>query len=302
MLNTPIGTLVVVVVFVVGNAFLIFGFYLPRTSVPPISDPVLVGAGDIADCASSGDEATAKLLDDISGTVYTLGDNAYESGAPSEFSECYDPTWGRHKARTRPSVGHHDYYTEGASGYFDYFGEAAGDPKKGYYSYDLGGWHVVVLNSQCWEVVRCGPYSPMIDWLEKDLASSPLLCTLAYWHNPLFSSGYHGNYPGMKSAWEALYADDAEVVLNGHDHNYERFAPQSPSGAADDGRGIRQFVVGTGGGELRPLRTTIEANSEVRNANTFGVLKLTLHPNSYEWKFVPVAGESFTDSGTSECH
>jgi acid phosphatase type 7 len=301
MFNTRKVALVVVVVFVVGNAFLIFGFYLPRTSVP-ISDPVLVGAGDIADCASSGDEATAKLLADVSGTVYTLGDNAYESGAPSEFSECYDPTWGRHKARTRPSVGNHDYLTQEASGYFDYFGKAAGDPKKGYYSYDLGGWHVVVLNSQCWQVVRCGPYSPMINWLEQDLATSPLPCTLAYWHNPLFSSGYHGNYPSMKPAWEALYAADAEVVLNGHDHNYERFAPQSPSGAADDARGIRQFVVGTGGRELRPFRTTIESNSEVRNANTFGVLKLTLHPNSYEWKFVSVAGESFTDSGTSDCH
>ena len=149
---------------------------------------------------------------------------------------------------------------------------------------------MVVLNSQCWdvEVRRCGPYSPMVDWLEQDLASSPMPCTLAYWHNPLFSSGYHGNDPWMKPAWEALYAADAEVVLNGHDHDYERFAPQSPSGAADDARGIRQFVVGTGGRELRPFRTTIEANSEVRNANTFGVLKLTLYPNSYEWKFVPV--------------
>jgi acid phosphatase type 7 len=303
MLNTPMGALVVVVVLVVGNAFLFFAFYLPRTPVP-ISDPVLVGAGDIADCASSGDEATAKLLDDLSGTVYTLGDNAYEYGAPSEFSECYDPTWGRHKARTRPSVGNHDYYTPEASGYFDYFGSAAGDPKKGYYSYDLGGWHIVVLNSKCWEVEvgGCGSFSLMVNWLEQDLASSPLRCTLAYWHHPLFSSGYHGNIPRMKPSWEALYAADAEVVLNGHDHNYERFAPQSPSGAADDARGIRQFVVGTGGGELRPFRTTIEAHSEVRNANTFGVLKLTLHPNSYEWKFVPVGGTTFTDSGTSDCH
>jgi len=174
MLNTPMGALLVVVVFVLGNAFLIFGFYLPRISAP-ISDPVLVGAGDIADCASSDDEATAKLLDNVSGTVYTLGDNAYESGAPSEFSECYDPTWGRHRARTRPSVGNHEYYTQEASGYFDYFGTAAGDPKKGYYSYDLGGWHLVVLNSQCWHTDNCGLHSPMIDWLEQDLATSPYL-------------------------------------------------------------------------------------------------------------------------------
>ena len=142
MLNTRRAALVVVIVLVGGNAFVFFGFYLPRASAP-ISDPVLVGAGDIADCASSGDEATAKLLDDLSGTVYTLGDIAYESGAPSEFSECYEPTWGRNKARTWPSVGNHEYYTPEASGYFDYFGSAAGDPKKGYYSYDLGGWHVL---------------------------------------------------------------------------------------------------------------------------------------------------------------
>jgi acid phosphatase type 7 len=302
MLNTPMGALVVVVVFVVGNAFVFFVFYLPRTPVP-ISDPVLVGAGDIADCATSGDQATAKLLDDVSGTVYTLGDNAYESGAPSEFSECYDPTWGRHKDRTSPSLGNHDYYTPEASGYFDYFGPAAGDPKKGYYSYDLGEWHVVVLNSQCkHHVGGCEAHSPMVNWLEQDLASNPKPCTLAYWHAPLFSSGYHGNNARMKPTWEALYAADAEVVLNGHDHDYERFAPQSPRGAADDARGIRQFVVGTGGRELRPFRPAIEANSEVRNANTFGVLKLTLHPNSYEWKFVPPADATFTDSGTSECH
>jgi hypothetical protein len=199
-------------------------------------------------------------------------------------------------------VGNHEYYTQEASGYFDYFGSAAGDPKKGYYSYDLGGWHVVVLNSQCWHTDNCRPHSPMLDWLEQDLAASPKPCTLAYWHDPLFSSGYHGNNPSMKPSWEALYAANAEVVLNGHDHDYERFAPQSPSGAADDARGIRQFVVGTGGRELRPFRTAIEANSEVRNANTFGILKLTLHPNSYEWKFVPVAGKTFTDSGTSDCH
>ena len=301
MLNTPMGALVLLVIFVVGNASLFFAFYLPRTSAP-ISASVLVGAGDIADCASSGDEATAKLLDDVSGTVYTLGDNAYESGAPSEFSECYDPTWGRHKARTSPSVGNHEYYTPEASGYFDYFGSAAGDPKKGYYSYNLGGWHVVVLNAQCEHVGGCEANSPMVNWLEQDLSSNPTPCTLAYWHDPLFSSGYHGSDPKMKPSWEALYAADAEVVLNGHDHDYERFAPQDPNGKADTQRGIREFVVGTGGRELRPFRTTIEAHSEVRNANTFGVLKLSLYPDSYEWKFVPVAEATFTDSGASWCH
>jgi acid phosphatase type 7 len=301
VLNTPLAGLVLLVAIVAVNAFLYFAYYLPRTS-PPTSDPVVLGAGDIADCASSGDEATAKLLDDISGTVYTTGDNAYESGTTTEFSECYDPTWGRHKARTRPSVGNHEYETADAQGYFDYFGKAAGDPKKGYYSYDLGEWHIVSLNSMCEHVGGCEATSPMVRWLEQDLASNPKPCTLAYWHNPLFSSGYHGSDPKMKPSWEALYAADAEVVLNGHDHDYERFAPQSPSGAADSARGLREFVVGTGGRELRPFRTTIEAHSEVRNAHTFGVLKLTLLPDGYEWKFVPVAGATFTDSGASRCH
>jgi acid phosphatase type 7 len=301
VLNTPLAGLVLLVAIVTVNAFLYFAYYLPRTSAPT-SDPVVLGAGDIADCASSGDEATAKLLDDISGTVYTTGDNAYESGTTTEFSECYDPTWGRHKARTRPSVGNHEYETADAQGYFDYFGSAAGDPKKGYYSYDLGEWHIVSLNSMCEHVGGCEATSPMVRWLEQDLASNPKPCTLAYWHNPLFSSGYHGSDPKMKPSWEALYAADAEVVLNGHDHDYERFAPQSPSGAADSARGLREFVVGTGGRELRPFRTTIEAHSEVRNAHTFGVLKLTLLPDGYEWKFVPVAGATFTDSGASRCH
>ena len=292
--------LVVLVVFVAVTALLYFGYYSPKMSASA-GDPVLVGAGDIADCSGSGDEATAKLLGDISGTVYTTGDNAYESGTASEFSDCYDPTWGRYKDRTRPSVGNHEYHTVDASGYFDYFGPAAGDPKKGYYSYDLGGWHIVSLNSMCEHVGGCGATSPMVRWLKQDLASHPKPCTLAYWHHPLFSSGSHGNVPKMKPSWDALYAADAEVVLNGHDHDYERFAPQSPSGAADGARGIREFVVGTGGRELRPFGT-VRAHSEIRNAETFGVLKLSLHPNSYEWSFVPVAGKTFTDSGSGQCH
>jgi hypothetical protein len=301
MVNKPITVLAVLVVVMAINAFLFFGYYLPRTTSGSTNDPVLVGAGDIADCSGSGDEATAKVLGGISGTVYTTGDNAYESGTATEFSNCYDPTWGRYKARTRPSVGNHDYYTEGASGYFGYFGSAAGDPKKGYYSYDLGEWHIVSLNAMCEQVGGCGATSPMVSWLKRDLAANPKACTLAYWHDPLFSSGYHGSVSKMKPSWDVLYAANAEVVLNGHDHDYERFAPQSPDGAADSKKGIREFVVGTGGRELRPFGT-IRPHSQVRNANTFGVLKLTLHPDSYEWKFIPVAGKTFTDSGTSSCH
>jgi acid phosphatase type 7 len=266
------------------------------------SDPVFVGAGDIASCASSGDEATANLLDGIPGTVYTLGDNAYQSGTDAEFANCYNPSWGRHKARTKPSVGNHEYLTADASGYYNYFGAAAGEASKGYYSYDLGAWHIIALNSMCENVGGCGPDSTMVTWLQQDLATNSSSCTLAYWHHPVFSSGSaHGNDPKMIPSWDALYAGGADVVLSGHDHDYERFAPQTSSELADPAQGIREFVVGTGGRSHRGFGT-IRANSEVRNSDTYGVLKLTLHASSYEWQFVPEAGKAFTDSGTTSCH
>jgi acid phosphatase type 7 len=261
---------------------------------------VMVGAGDIAHCSTTTDEATAKLLDGISGTVFTLGDNAYNSGTSAEFANCYNPTWGRHKARTKPSVGNHEYLTSGASGYFGYFGAAAGDPKKGYYSYDRGDWHVIVLNSNC-SRVPCAAGSAQDTWLRADLANHPNKCTLAYFHAPLYSSGQHGNSTSVRPFWEALYKANADVVLSGHEHDYERFAPQNPYGAFDSARGIREFVVGTGGTYLRPFGT-IKANSVSRNATTHGVLKLTLNSSGYAWKFVPVAGKTFTDSGTASCH
>ncbi len=271
-------------------------------TVNATSDPVFVGAGDIAGCASSGDEATAKLLDGIPGTVYTLGDNAYESGTATEFANCYDPSWGRHKARTMPAVGNHEYNTPGASGYYDYFGAAAGDPTRGYYSYDLGAWHIVALNSMCENVGGCGPDSPMVTWLQRDLAANPASCTLAYWHHPVFSSGSeHGNDPKMIPSWDVLYAAGADVVLSGHDHDYERFAPQTSSGVEDPARGIREFVVGTGGKSHYPFGT-IRDNSQARNADTNGVLKLTLHASGYDWQFVREAGKTFSDSGSDSCH
>jgi hypothetical protein len=301
-MTTPMGVLLVVLFVVAVNAFVFFAFYLPRISSAPNSDPVLVGAGDIASCSSSGDEATAKLLSSIPGTVYTTGDNVYEDGTASEFTDCYGPSWGRYKSRTRPSVGNHEYQTPGASGYYNYFGSAAGDPAKGYYSYDRGEWHIISLNSMCGEVGGCDADSPMVTWLKKDLASNPTSCTLAYFHHPLFSSGSeHGNDPRMRPSWDALYEAGAEVVLNGHDHDYERFAPQTPAGEADPKRGIREFVVGTGGRSLYAFLPP-KPNSQVRNVDTYGVLKLTLHPDSYEWKFVPVAGKTFTDSGSDSCH
>jgi len=262
---------------------------------------VLVGAGDIASCTSDGDEATASVLDAIGGTVFTLGDHAYEAGTPIEFAACYESSWGRHKARTRPAPGNHDYMTPGASGYFDYFGVAAGPPGEGYYSYDLGTWHIIVLNSNCSEVGGCGPGSPQERWLRSDLAAHPTACTLAYWHHPRFSSGPQGNEVAMEAFWQALYEHDAEIVLAGHDHLYERFAPQKPNGEPDPVRGLRQFVVGTGGASQHRFDGPAIANSEVRYDDTFGVLKLTLHPAGYEWQFVPVAGGTFTDAGTGRC-
>jgi hypothetical protein len=263
---------------------------------------VLVGAGDIADCTDlTGAEATAKLLDQIPGTVFAAGDLAYPDGSKENFA-CYDKTWGRAKARTRPAPGNHEFHSTGAAYYFTYFGPAAGDPKNGYYTYELGGWHIIVLNSECKEVGGCEAGSRQEKWLRADLASHPVACTLAYWHKPLFSSGdKHGNDPDMKAFWQALYEANADVVINGHDHDYERFGPQTPDAAADSARGIREFVVGTGGKNHRPFGSP-KPNSEVRNADTFGVLKITLKPKGYDWQFIPEAGKTFTDSGSGMCH
>lgn len=263
---------------------------------------VLVGAGDIADCNGlSGAEATAKLLDEIPGTVMAVGDLAYPDGTKENFA-CYDRTWGREKSRTRPAVGNHEFHSSSATPYFDYFGAIAGDPKDGYYSYDLGSWHVIVLNSECDDVGGCNVGSRQEKWLRADLAAHPAACTLGYWHKPLFSSGdKHGNDPEIKPLWQALYDANAEVVVNGHDHDYERFAPQNPDGAADPSRGIREFVVGTGGKSHRPFGSP-KPNSELRNSDTFGVLKLTLSKNGYDWQFIPEAGKNFTDAGSGSCH
>ncbi len=270
----------------------------PTPTVSP--DQVLVGAGNIASCDSSGDEATASLLDDIAGTVFTLGDNVYPSGFASEYTDCYEPSWGGQKSRTRPAPGNRDYWTSPAAGYYGYFGAAAGDPRKGYYSYDLGSWHVVVVNSSCTQVGGCGAGSPQEQWLRQDLATNTLPCTVSYWHHPLFTSGPVDPSPEMRPIFQALYDAKAEVVVSAHNHNYERFAPQDPNGNLDNARGIREFVAGTGGVSHFGF-STIQPNSEVRNADTFGVLKLTLGSTGYDWQFVPAAGGTFTDSGSGTC-
>jgi hypothetical protein len=260
------------------------------------ASPILVSAGDIASCTNDHDEETAALLDNIPGTVAALGDNAYEDGSLAEFATCYDPTWGRHKDRTRPVVGNHEYQTPGAAGYFAYFGAAAGDPEKGYYSFDLAAWHVVVLNSNCSLVGGCSATSPQGLWLQADLAAHPSSCTLAMLHHPPFSSS--GNTPSLTDFWQILQQAGADVMLAGHRHNYERFAPQDWNGNADP-QGIRQFVVGTGGKSIASFGTPLPT-SEARGSD-YGVLKLTLNATSYDWEFVPVAGKTFADSGSASC-
>ncbi|MEV0005118.1 DNRLRE domain-containing protein [Micromonospora sp. NPDC050980] len=266
-------------------------------STAPSGDPVLVGAGDISN-SGSGDSATAALLDGISGTVFTTGDNVYDSGTASQFNSYYAPTWGRHKARTRPSPGNHDYNTSGASGYYNYFGSQAGPSGRGYYSYDLGNWHIVSLNSN----VSMSAGSTQEQWLRSDLAASTKPCTLAYWHHPLYtSSSNHAPSTGTRPLYQALYDHNADVVVWGHNHVYERFAPMNANGGYDAARGLRSFVAGMGGASHYGFGT-IQPNSEARNSSAYGVLKFTLHANTYDWQFVPVAGQTYGDSGTGTCH
>jgi acid phosphatase type 7 len=259
--------------------------------------PVVLAAGDIARCTILGGAmATSRLLDRMPGTILTLGDNAYESGAPQEFEKCYTPTWGRHLERTRPAPGNHDYLTRNAAGYFGYFGERAGPPGLGYYSFDLGTWHIISLNS----AIALGRRSPQGKWLADDLQTRSTDCVLAYFHIPAFSSGPHGSDLDVRDLWRQLAEAGADVVLSGHDHHYERFAPLDAKGRPDPVNGVRQFVVGTGGGGVYALKG-VAPHSEVRDNSTYGVLKLVLLPGRYEWTFVPVDGQSFTDAGTGTC-
>ncbi len=269
----------------------------PMAPAPSPSLPaILVGAGDIAECGTPGAHLTAQVLDSIAGTVFTAGDNAYPSGTAADFRDCYHPTWGRHRARTRPAPGNHEYDSAGAVPYFQYFGAQAGPAGPGYYSYDLGPWHVISLNSEVGFEVG----STQMRWLQADLSSSKARCTVAYFHRPMFSSGSHGGQPQMREFWRLLYEFGVEVAIGGHDHHYERFAPQDPSGGFDPNRGIRQFIVGTGGSALRPPGVP-RPNSEV-SAPSWGVLMLTLEATSYRWEFIPAETTGFRDAGFSQCH
>lgn len=260
-----------------------------------VLEEVFVGAGDIAKCGVGDPEATSKLLDRIPGTVFTLGDNVQGDGSAEEYSQCYEPAWGRHLWRTFPTIGNHDYDGTGGRPYQAYFGTRSGPTGMAYYSHTLGAWHIVSLNSE----IPAGSASQQYEWLKADLEEVAVPCILATWHRPLFSSGPSGGSSRMRDVWRLLQQYGADVVLNGHDHHYERFAPQDADGRRT-ASGIRQFVVGTGGYTLYG-RATSHPNSEMFQARARGVLKLTLKSGSYDWAFVPVAGESFSDSGTESC-
>ena len=265
-----------------------------------LSDPTtqtLVGAGDIATCAGTGDSDTAKVAAGVPGIVFTAGDNVYPDGSPQNFANCYDPAWGPLKARTRPVVGNHDYYNSpGAAGYFAYFGAAAGDPQKGWYKYDAGTWRIYALNSEC----SASTCPQQYDWLKQDLAAEAHKCTLAIWHRPRFSTGPHGNATDMSSIWSLLATSGSEVVVNGHDHDYERYTPLGPNGYAQQ-NGLREFVIGTGGVGHYQF-TSDSPLVEVRDNTSFCVLRLGLAPGSYSWHFLPTTAAGFTDGGTGTCH
>ena len=267
------------------------------------TEHVLVGAGDVAGCGTTKDEATGKLLDNIPGTVFIAGDSVYEDGTASEFTNCFGPAWGRHKARIRPAIGDHEIFTPGATPYFNYFGAAAGTAPTAYYSYDLGAWHVVVLNGQCsFAPGGCGANSPQVQWLRNDLASTSAECIAAVWHRPRFTSGsrtygYDGAYIPF---WDTLRSFGADVVLNGHSHLYERFGLQDTAGNLDP-NGIRQFTVGTGGRGTETFGAAMP-NSQFRYRDDAGVLKLTLRDTSYDWQFIRANGATVVDSGSTGCH
>jgi hypothetical protein len=270
----------------------------------PPAPVTVVAAGDIAQCyngpaAASAAARTAALVGPPDALVLTLGDHAYENGTPAEFANCFHPTWGAFKDRIRPAPGNHDYYTAGAEGYFGYFGAQAGPDRRGYYSFDLGGWHFISLDS----LIDVSAQSEQYLWLKSDLArSSGSSCTIAYWHYPAFNSGAtYGSVMAMRPFFDALYTAGVEIVLSGHEHIYERFAPQKADGTLDPARGVRQFVIGTGGHELNPIATPLP-NSEFRQNATWGVLRLTLGPGNYSWQFLPVGGGAALDSGTDTCH
>jgi hypothetical protein len=264
----------------------------PAVSFAP--PETLVGAGDIAMCDTPGAEQTARLLDAIPGTVFTAGDNTYPSATERSFKDCYGPTWGRHRSRTRPSPGNHDYDASNAAYYYQYFGANAGDGR-GYYSYRLGDWLVLSLNSN----VAAGEGSPQYQWVESTLRDQPSRCALAYWHHPVITSGPNGDHPHMQALWGLLVERGVELVMSGHDHIYERYTPMDAHLGPDPVGGTRLFIAGTGGARPYPI-VARKPQSEVQSS-VWGVLKLTLRGDAYDWEFVAVPGTGFHDAGTASC-
>jgi acid phosphatase type 7 len=283
--------------------------------LPNLSGQVMVGVGDIASCTQKLGLATAMLVDsiiktdsvaDVPTTTFTLGDNVYSRGTEEQFAKCFTPSWGNPKFEImktmHPTPGNHDYQTANAAPYYKYFGKAAGVDGKGNYSYDVGKWHVIALNS---ETVVGSEFSDadrtaQMKWLDEDLKNNTAACTIAYWHNPRFSSGWHGSDAKFTAMWQTLYDHGVDLVLNGHDHDYERFRPMNPAGGLDTAKGITEIVAGTGGEELRGFER-IEPNSDYRIEGRAGVLKLTLGDNEWRSEFVEAGGRVW-DRSTGKCH
>ncbi len=273
----------------------------PNPSPPstPSGPAVLIGAGDIAACGDPGSAATARLLDAVpDGQVFVAGDGAYPNGSLQQYLDCYNPTWGRQKDRTWPTPGNHEYETAGGSGYEPVFGVSAGPAGFGYWRRSLGAWTVIGLNSN----IDAGSASAQVQWLRSELSTNPTPCTLAIWHHPLFSSGPNGDNRFMADIWRALYEFNADVVINGHDHLYERFSPQDPDGRFDAARGIKQFTVGTGGTSNLYSIANLKPNSQRIITGALGVLKLTLLSNSYNAEFVPADPTANVDVDSGPCH
>ncbi|ACM06068.1 putative purple acid phosphatase-like protein [Thermomicrobium roseum DSM 5159] len=274
---------------------------ITTTSATPARPVILWAVGDAATCRSKQDDEIAAFLAQQPGIIALLGDVVYERGTPEEFARCFDPLYGPLKDRLRPAVGNHEYGSRDAGPYFEYFGARAGLPGQGWYSYDLGEWHIIVLNSNCKPVGGCDEKSPQYQWLKADLTTHPARCTLAYWHHPRWSSGEHGSFESMQPIWSLLVRSGVDIVLSGHDHDYERFQPLDADGHPDPRHGTMQFVVGTGGRSLRPLGNPLPT-SAIGTDTTFGVLRLELYPDHYSWEFVTIPGANFTDSGSAACH
>jgi acid phosphatase type 7 len=303
-MSSPRHSTVVLLGLILGTLGLLAGCggdSSPAEPSQPLPAETILVAGNIATCGTTNDETTAAVLDTLPGTIFTLGDNAFPDGSAEAYRDCYEPSWGRHKARTYAALGNHEYNSGAATASFDYFGQRVGPRDLGYYSVDLGNWHIIVLNISDAKGFEEG--SDQDRWLQKDLKENSKACALAIWHGTRFFSsntvGWTSN-AFVTPVWERLYAAGVDVVLNGQQHQYERFPPMTPTGTPDEAQGIRQFNVGTGG-ESTEMPIALAQHSEALS-DAFGILKLTLDAGTYSWEFVPVVPGQFSDTGSGTCH